>query len=228
MYRHALKIFVIILSIVVLGSPLKKVCAQVDSDKGYKVEIIAENPYFSQKYLARLEGVFYQVYPKLVNDFNENSPRKVTITIDTTYDGVAYAHNGRVVISQGWLEKNPEDIDVVTHEVMHIVQAYPPRSGPGWLVEGIADYVRDKYGVNNTGANWSLPDLKEGQHYTNSYRIAARFLKWIELNKQKGIVKKLDVALRNKEYSDVIWVDNTKMTLDQLWDAYEKENIVIN
>lgn len=129
------------------------------------------------------------------------------------------------MISQAWLIKNPEDIDVVTHEVMHIVQSYPSRSGPGWLVEGIADYVRDKYGVNNAAANWSLPDVKENHHYTNSYRIAARFLKWVEEKQKKGFIKKLDTALRDRTYTESIWTDNTTKTLDELWDMYVAENL---
>ena len=214
-----------IVSIFLLIGICQQTNAQTTVQKGYELNLVAQNPSFSQAELKRLTDVFFQVYPKMVKDFNRKSPKSVTITIDTAYDGVAYAHAGKVVISQAWLEKMPEDIDVVTHEVMHIVQSYPSGSGPGWLVEGIADYARDRYGVNNAAANWSLPDVREDHHYSNSYRIAARFLKWVEEEQKKGIIKKLDKALRDKTYDDTIWAKNTRKPLDQLWDMYKAENV---
>lgn len=190
--------------------------------KRYTLNLLVQDTSFDQALQERLAGVFFNVYPKLVRKFNKNSRTEVTITIDTAYKGVAYAHNGSVVISRNWLIKVPEDIDVVTHEVMHIVQAYPPGSGPGWLVEGIADYVRYKYGVNNEKANWALPDLQNGQHYTDSYRVSARFLDWVERTRKKGMVKLLDRSLRSRTYSGEIWKLNTGYTLDELWDLYRK------
>lgn len=195
--------------------------ADTTSKKGVILILARQDDSFSREVLGRLEKTFFSVYPKLIKDFNKNAVKEVTITIDTAYEGVAYAHDGKVTIAQSWLIKNPGDIDVVTHEVMHIVQAYPPRSGPGWLVEGIADYVRYKYGVDNEGAGWSLPALQEDHHYTNSYRIAARFLDWVEREKKKGTVKKLDKALRTLTYSDETWKQLTGQSLDELWNAYK-------
>lgn len=200
--------------------PVSPQTTDTTSKKGVTLILVSQDTGFSQEVLGRLQETFFQVYPKLTKAFNKKAVKEVTITVDTAYDGVAYAHNGRVTIAQAWLVKNPGDVDVVTHEVMHLVQAYPPRSGPGWLVEGIADYVRYKYGVDNTGANWSLPDLKPEHHYTNSYRITARFLDWVERTQRKGIVKKLDSALRNREYSADLWKQLTGSSLDELWNAY--------
>ena len=49
------------------------------------------------------------------------------------------------------------------------------------LTEGLADYARYKYGVNNAAAGWSLPNYASGQSYTNAYAVTARFLVWLEL-----------------------------------------------
>ncbi len=187
---------------------------------GFELVFIQQDAQFDSTVAGRLQEVFFTVYPTLVAAFNPEAVRRVTLTIDTAYDGVAYAHDGRVVISQAWLEKKPGDVDVVTHEVMHLVQAYPSGSGPGWLVEGIADYVRHKYGVDNAAAGWSLPDVKEGHHYSQSYRVTARFLDWIETNRKPGLVKTLDVAMRTRTYTDAIWETQTGLTLDGLWAAY--------
>lgn len=187
---------------------------------GFRLIFIQQDNAFDTLVAGRLKEAFFQVYPVLVETFNPDAVRSVTLTVDTAYDGVAYAHDGQVVISQAWLENMPGDIDVVTHEVMHIVQAYPHASGPGWLVEGIADYVRHKYGVDNEGAGWSLPDVQSDHHYTNSYRIAARFLDWLENMQKEGIVKTLDGVMRASTYTDEIWKLETGLDLNELWAVY--------
>src|SRR5690554_6458662 len=188
---------------------------------GVSLTFIKEDNTLSPEVEKRLKEVFFHVYPQLVSAYNEDALTSVTIRIDKSYDGVAYASSGRIVISQDWLERMPKDVDVVTHEAMHVIQSYPRRSGPGWLVEGIADYVRHRYGVDNEGGGWSLPDLKEDHHYTNSYRITARFLDWLERNGNEGLVKNLDSALRSRKYSDESWKEFTGKNLDELWEAYK-------
>ena len=44
------------------------------------------------------------------------------------------------------------------------MQDYGESSGPGWLTEGIAEYARYKFGVNNTAAKWALPNYKLRKH----------------------------------------------------------------
>jgi len=168
----------------------------------------------------RMIEAFFTVYPKEAKRFNPNTLRKVTFVVDPTYDGVAATSNGIVRYNPTWLEKHPEDIDVVTHEVMHIVQAYPNGSGPGWLTEGIADYARYVYGVNNQAGNWKLPDYKAGQSYTNSYRITARFLAWLTQHGHPKLVDALDQAARTRTYTPDLWKQKTGKTLDELWAEY--------
>lgn len=167
-----------------------------------------------------LVEIIFQVYPKLVRDFNPDARQELKVKIDTTYNGVAYAHNGEIVISSKWLRQRPEDLDLITHEVMHIIQSYPSHAGPGWLTEGIADYVRHVYGVDNKGAKWSLPNFSPNQKYTDSYRVTARFLLWATQKYDEDLVVKLDRNLRNKTYSAELWKNYTGKTLDELWDLY--------
>ena len=107
----------------------------------------------------------------------------MTFIIDPGYTGVAETDSGRCRYSPRWLTDHPEDIDVVTHEVMHIVQDYHHDNDPGWLTEGIADYARYVYGVNNIKAKWALPNYTPRQSYENAYRVTARFLLWVQDNK---------------------------------------------
>ncbi|MET0462205.1 MAG: basic secretory protein-like protein [Chitinophagaceae bacterium] len=174
---------------------------------------------FSKETAQRMIDAFFEVYPKEVKRFNKDALKKVTFIIDPAYKGVAATSNGIVRYNPEWMKKHPEDIDVVTHEAMHIVQNYGGK-GEGWLTEGIADYVRYKFGVNNEKGNWSLPAFKETQSYTNSYRITARFLAWLEKNVNKKIVDQLDEASRKGNYTANSWKEFTGRSVDELWKDY--------
>jgi len=95
-----------------------------------------------------MTDLFFKVYPEEVKRFNRKAPHKVTFVISDEYKGVAATVGTIVKYNPLWLAQNPEDIDCATHELMHVVQAYHSDNNPGWLVEGIADYCRNAFGVN--------------------------------------------------------------------------------
>jgi len=187
---------------------------------------INQSPTLSLVTKQRLVDAFFKVYPQEMKEYNKESLREVTFIIDTSYKGVAATGHGVVHFNPEWFVKHPEDIDVVTHEVMHIVQNYGDKGGPGWLTEGIADYARNQFGINNGPAGWSLPAFKPTQSYTNAYRVTARFLVWLEKNKKKGIVKKLDKHMRQGTYKPELWVKYTGSTLDALWQQYSQNPVI--
>lgn len=188
--------------------------------KGYTLTFLSNSASFDPALKQRMIETFFKVYPVLAKDFNKNADKAVTFSIDTAYKGVAATGGGRIVYNPEWFVKHPGDIDVVTHEVMHVVQNYGNGGGPGWLTEGIADYVRFKYGVDNPGAGWTLTPFKPEQSYKNAYRITARFLNWLETHGNKGIVVKLDNIMRSHTYAATVWKDLTGKTVDELWAAY--------
>lgn len=188
--------------------------------EGYTLEYTNKSPTFDTAVGRRLINAFFTVYPAEAKRFNRKTARKVSFVIDPEYDGVAATSGDVIVYNPEWFRKHPGDIDVVTHEAMHVVQAYPGNSGPGWLTEGIADYVRYTFGVDNEGANWKLPAYNEKQHYTQSYRITARFLLWLEKKKRKDIVDKLDAAMRSRSYKEEIWKKLTGKSVEELWKEY--------
>lgn len=198
----------------------------VDTDSitknGYTLIWINKDKDFSPVLKEKLIHTFFVNYPKLAKTYNKKTMKKVSFVIDSDYKGVAATAGGIVRYSPEWFAKNPGDIDVVTHEVMHIVQGYPNGSGPWWITEGIADYVRFADGIDNAGANWKLPEWNASQKYTDSYRVTARFFFWIEKKVKKGFVKNLDVAMRNKTFTDGFWEKQTGKTLDELWKTYSQ------
>jgi hypothetical protein len=199
---------------------------RVFNKKGYKLTFINQDATLDTAVQQRLINTFYTVYPELAKAYNKKTLKEVIMVIDTTYKGVAETANGKVTISSAWMHKRPEDIDVVTHEVMHIVQDYGESTGPGWLTEGIADYARYKFGVNNDAAKWALPAYKSTQSYENSYRITARFLVWVEAKIKPGVVKDFNNQLRLHTFTDNSWKAATGKTLDELWKGYAGNPVI--
>lgn len=204
------------------------ICTCTDTIKKGKLTLTFMNtaPRFSAVTKQRLIAAFFKVYPQEIEEYNKKALREVTFIIDTSYKGVAATGHGVVHFNPEWFAKHPEDIDVVTHEVMHIVQNYGDNGGPGWLTEGIADYARYRFGINNEQAGWSLTPFKPTQSYTNAYRITARFLVWLEKNKRKGIVKKLDKHMREGTYTPGLWLKLTGGTVDALWQEYSRNPVI--
>jgi hypothetical protein len=187
---------------------------------GYKLIYNSNDTTFSPEVKKVLINTFFEVYPPMVERFNKDATKRVVFAVDTTYRDIAATSGGRIVFNPQWFVRNPKDIDIVTHEVMHIIQNYGRSRVPGWVTEGIADYARYKYGLYNSEANWSLTELKPEHNYTSSYRITARFLVWLETYKDQQIVDKLDAAARQNMFDDNIWERLTGSAIDRLWADY--------
>ena len=167
--------------------------------------------------VAHMQDLFFEVYPRLAERFNAGAPRTVEFSIGPA-NFIAGASGNEVRYQTEWLLDHPEDYDVVVHEVIHIVQSYT--TAPGWLTEGIADYVRDQYGVNNGAAGWSLQMPGAGSSYTDGYGTTGRFLLWLEARYAIEFVDMLDTALRGGSYVPQLWISYTGKTVDQLWQDY--------
>ncbi|EHQ30487.1 basic secretory protein-like protein [Mucilaginibacter paludis] len=191
------------------------------NEDGLSLIFFSNDTDFSPLIKKKLQDAFFEVYPREMKRFNVSAPMKVVFQIDTAYKGVAETSNATVRFNPAWFRQHPEDIDVVTHEVMHIVQNYGDNKVPGWLTEGIADYGRYKFGVNNKRSGWKLPDYQQGQKYTDAYQITARFLVWLEKNKRPTIVNELNEAMRSGTYTPALWQKLTGKNVDELWKEYD-------
>jgi len=202
---------------------------KIDSSGYYRKKSITRGDY-TLIYINKSEGfdtvvgqrmidAFFRTYPAEVRRFNPASLRTVTLVIDPAYHGVAATSDGIIRVDPSYMKNQPGDIDVVTHEAMHVAQDYKGE-GPGWITEGIADYVRYKYGVDNAGAKWRLPVFTTSQAYTDGYRVTARFFVWMEKEVSPGIVDKIDALMRSGKYEPTAWKKLTGRTIDELWRKY--------
>lgn len=169
---------------------------------------------------GKLAEHFYQCYPKLLARFehpDKPAPRRIRIVFDPKLRIPAHCSGGTVTVGVEWLKKNPDDIGMLAHELTHAVQAYP-KSDPGWLTEGIADYARQLYGPEKQ-PGWELPEkLLAQQSYKDSYRVTARFLAWLD-EKHPGTVDKLHREMQNRTFELEDFQEFTGEDVDTLWRA---------
>lgn len=162
---------------------------------------------------------WYPRYENLLSSKGFSPSRKISLKIHKTNEGVAATGGGRITVSSHWIEKHPEDIGLVAHELIHIIQAYPS-GDPGWVTEGVADYLR--WAIFDGKPQRWFPRAKEADGWKQSYRVTGGFFLWLETDLAPGIVRKLNVAMRNKAYKDEIFQEATGKTLPELWKMYQE------
>ncbi|MBC6111542.1 basic secretory protein-like protein [Pedobacter fastidiosus] len=185
----------------------------------YTLVFLNNSEIITEELSQNITNTFFEVYPKMVAEYNPDATKKVTISIDINYKKVAISGNGKILLGALWMQQHPEDTDLVTHELMHIVQDFKAL-GPEWLIEGLADCGRFQYGLNNAAADWSLPSLSSFHSYKMGYRVAARFLLWVNKYKESTTIIQLNTALKYNTYSADSWKEITGKSLDELWALY--------
>jgi hypothetical protein len=144
------------------------------------------------------------------------APKEVVLYFDPKMKGVAHAANGKITISAAFVRSHPDDWGMVVHELTHVVQSYPS-GGPGWLVEGIADYIR----IVHFEPQAPRPKLDPAKaSYKDAYKTSAMFLEWLEKQHTAGLVLQMNAALRQGRYDDVMWRKLTGKTVDELWKLF--------
>ena len=175
---------------------------------------------------TRLKPICEKWYPMIVQMLPSEgftAPRRLTVLFKKGMGGVAFTAGRNIVCAEPWFKQNldGEAAGAVVHELVHVVQQYRRVRGgqqnPGWLVEGVADYIR-----------WFLyepaklrprvnPDRAK---YTDSYRTTGAFINYLVESVDKDIVTKLNTAMRQGKYTPELWKTCTGKTVDELWADY--------
>lgn len=145
-------------------------------------------------------------------------PKSIKLIFRNRINAPAYTSGHDITASASWVRRHPEDFGMIIHEMVHVIQAYP-RGGdkPGWLVEGIADYIR-WWRYEPESPRTRIDPAKAS--YRDSYRTTAAFLAWIVGKYDRTLVRNLDLALRSRSYSDEVFRKVTGRTVDELWAEY--------
>lgn len=145
-------------------------------------------------------------------------PRTVTLVFKKDLEVPAYTAGSTITINGKWVTDHPDDFGMVIHELTHVIQAYPDKGDkPGWLVEGIADYIR----FYRYEPDVSRPRVNpQKATYHDAYRTTAAFLAWVMGRYDRSLVVRLDRALRNGTYSVDIFQQVTGKPVDALWTEF--------
>ncbi|MGL4554159.1 MAG: basic secretory protein-like protein [Gemmataceae bacterium] len=163
----------------------------------------------------RLVEKWHPVIGRLLASDGFTPPGDVRIVFKKDMKGVAFASGRTITIAAKWVKDHPDDYGMVVHELTHVVQSYR-RGGPGWLVEGIADYVRFAHYEPGT----RVVVNRKRASYRDGYRTAGKFLAWAEATHDEELVRTLNAALRAGRYEDGLFKARTGKTLDELWAAF--------
>ena len=165
---------------------------------------------------ANAETFYPQLCELLASD-GYDPPRQILLYFKKDMKGVAHASGNKITIAADWIKKSPGDHGMVIHELTHVVQQYRG-GGPGWLVEGIADWTRFWIWEPE---NKSYPD-PDRHNYNGSYRITAAFLGWLVETKDPEFVTKINAALREKRFKLELFKKYTGKNPADLWQEYKK------
>ena len=145
-----------------------------------------------------------------------SAPREVTIHFKVM-NGVAYTTGQTISVSAAWIKKHPEDLGMIAHELTHVIQHYTRGEKPGWLVEGIADYIRYYFVEPGTKQGGFNPE----RGYKGGYNPAAGMLNWLE-KEHPGIVVKLNTLLREGKYTGEQFKELAGGDPDTEWEAFKE------
>ncbi|CAF4037651.1 unnamed protein product [Adineta steineri] len=188
---------------------------------GFTLTIINEVQDFGQEIEQRIFDTFNKVYPKMRERFNKEATKNVTLIVDSKLNETARTSNKTIEIHSAHFKETPLDTDTITHELMHVLQSSYPNFELRWLIEGLADYARWKYGCDTHQEK--LTNFESKHNYTDSYKVTARFLVWLETKVNDKVVDRLNEGLQKNQYKNgTLWKEITQKSVDDLWNEYTK------
>ena len=173
---------------------------------------------------AKVIADYYPYFDKLL-ETEGFVPGKEMSVVFRKMDGVAFASGSQIVISADWIRRQPGDLGMVAHELVHVIQRYPGgRQGqgqglPAWLMEGLTDYIRHVHFEPEV----EMRPFNRGENYDGNYQISAAFLMYIVDTYDEDFIKKLNEMGRNRTYSADVFEKSTGKTAQDIWAEYDEK-----
>ncbi|MEU3567347.1 basic secretory protein-like protein [Kitasatospora sp. NPDC036755] len=165
---------------------------------------------------------YYPTISDLITKGAFKAPGYFKIIMDpalTQYPAYAWRNpatgNNEIHVNIGYTRNNKGDTGFLVHEAVHVAVWDNPTGRPGWLGEGLADWVRDYNFQPGTGAQHFGSDT----NYDSGYQATARFIDYVSKTYNKP-----DLAhfLNTTNYSEQLWTQLTGKTAQQLWNEMPK------
>jgi hypothetical protein len=185
---------------------------------------------WAQMKLAPVLALWYPRIQALLASDGFVAPTRVAITFKPE-PGVAETQGSEVSGNSEWFRAHlgDEAVGAMVHELVHVAQQYgdrEPESFPGWLTEGIADYIRFfKFEPDYHGADdvWLKKQNFAKVRFDGAYRQTANFLDWVTRKYDPQIVAKLNASARRGVYSEDIWKAKSGKTSVELGNEWKEE-----
>lgn len=172
----------------------------------------------SAKLRAWAEALYVRHAPEIANLIGADAMPEITVRVERTGPGAAWTSGTDVFLSARWFLEHPDDTGGVLHEFTHAIMRAPTYDQTTvWLIEGLADYVRDELGHD---APWTRSHHEPGKA-TSGYQTTAHFLQHVE-RMHPGTVKRLAKALMADTYSPDLFRQCTGNPLDVCVSEYER------
>jgi hypothetical protein len=216
------------------ATPATQVIRTVDIGDGYRFTVeTTEAPDLTEWSDKELIPALKKWYPEIVKMLPSDgykAPKTFAIIFTTNYKGVAATMGNRIEGNPEWYRKElkREAIGSMVHELVHVVQQYGrarqpgATKAPGWLVEGLADYIRwYLYEPQSKGCEINQKRAATVK-YDNAYRVTANFLNYVIAKYDKDLIKELNTAMREGKYDAEVWKKGTGKTVEELGEEWKK------
>lgn len=160
---------------------------------------------------------WFPVVVSMLSTQEFRKPDEIKLIFKKEINVPAYASGGSITINAKWIAEHPDDLGMVIHELVHVIQQYPRnRANTGWLTEGIADYIR-WWRYEPEAAR---PRITEASKMTDGYRVTGSFLAWAGKKHDLRLVPALDAALRKGEDPMPVFEKLCGKNAEELWKEF--------
>ncbi|KAA8536239.1 hypothetical protein F0562_028717 [Nyssa sinensis] len=168
---------------------------------------------YSRQTLISATDFIWRLFQQNTAAADRKNVSRVSLFIENP-DGVGYSINNEIHVSANYIRDYAGDvkreiIGSIYHKMAHIWLWNGNGQSPGWLLEGIADFVRLKAGY--ASSHWVQPG--QGDRWAQGYDVTARFLDYCN-SLRNEFMAELNKKLRSG-YSANYFVELLGKTVEQ-------------
>ncbi|MFI1169512.1 basic secretory protein-like protein [Streptomyces sp. NPDC020801] len=153
-------------------------------------------------------------YPQIQSTLGGHTPNSFSVTISSSYDGVAYTAGDEIVLSADYFRAHHSDVGAVVHESVHVAQQ--AHGIQGWAVEGAADWFR-YYRYEGHGR----PKPPANASWTEGYGTTAYFFEYIRSHYDTNFLRQLQAAGQSGGNAETVIQQSTGTSTAQVWDEMQ-------
>ena len=171
----------------------------------------------SRHLAAWAEDLYEQYGARIAEMIGVEDVPPIRVIVARSGPGAAWTSGTDVYLSARWFAAHPDDAGGCLHEFTHAIMRAPVYDDTTvWLIEGLADWVRDELGHD---AAWTFAHFGPGEALAG-YQTTAHFLMWLE-RRHPGVVRALAQRLCTGDYRATDFQALAGASLASLVQAYE-------